>query len=236
MRSTLVSAGALSLLAAVAFAAPAPTDYYPPPAGGYPAPEEGGYPAPAGGYPAPEGGYPAPEGGYPAPDGGYPAPDGGYPSPDCPSSIFTFTSTYFVKAVPGDVINGTESTPGEPGAVGYFNYGIVAHEDLICWNITLLGVTGDYKSPARTATHIHEGAKGASGPPRVVFPNPVGDHERRVSLGCMTGPFTTGVPGPDGKDTGEGFTLAKIEANPSGFFTDAHTVNFVPGVVRGQLG
>lgn len=35
--------------------------------------------------------------------------------------------------------------------------------------------------------------------------------------------------------SGAGFTLAQIEANPAGFFTDSHTNLFVPGVVRGQL-
>ena len=38
------------------------------------------------------------------------------------------------------------------------------------------------------------------------------------------------------QDTGAGFRVERIEANPSGFFTDAHTMMFVPGVVRGQLG
>lgn len=38
------------------------------------------------------------------------------------------------------------------------------------------------------------------------------------------------------RDTGEGFRVEQIEANPKGFFTDAHTALFVPGVVRGQLG
>ena len=54
----------------------------------------------------------------------------------------------------------------------------------------------------------------------------------------MSGPFTTGVLAPPmtGVDTGTGFKLAQIEANPAGFFTDSHTKLFVPGVVRGQLG
>ena len=90
-------------------------------------------------------------------------------------------------------------------------------------------------SPARTATHIHQAARGASGPPRVVFPNPVGDDRLRRSLGCMTGPFETGVKAADGADTGAGFKLAQIEANPAGFFADAHTRAFTAGVVRGQL-
>ena len=95
---------------------------------------------------------------------------------------------------------------------------------------------GPYQSPARTATHIHQGARGASGPPKVVFPDPVGDDRQRHSLGCMTGPFTTGVKVPGSSaDQGDGFTLAQLEANPAGFYVDAHTKAYVPGVVRGQV-
>merc|ERR1711964_881946 len=112
-----------------------------------------------------------------------------------------------------------------------------SNTDTICYDITLTGVTGDYQSAALTATHIHQGLKGASGPPRIVFPNPgpITDGVRR-SVGCLTGPFVTGIKGADNvTDTGAGFKLSQIEANPAGFFTDSHTALFVPGAVRGQL-
>lgn len=106
-------------------------------------------------------------------------------------------------------------------------------------NITLMGVTGPYDSPAVTATHIHEAAAGAAGPPRIAFPNPEpadsGPEVVKRSQGCIMGPFTTGINGDNGADTGAGFTLAQIEANPEGFFTDSHTAMSVPGVVRAQL-
>lgn len=98
-----------------------------------------------------------------------------------------------------------------------------------------MGVTGDYQSMAKTATHIHEAAYGMSGPPRLAFPNPMGDDHVRRSVGCIVGPFTTGVLA-NGVDTGTGFHVSQIEENPAGFFTDAHTAMYVPGVVRGQLG
>lgn len=63
----------------------------------------------------------------------------------------------------------------------------------------------------------------------------MGDDRRRNSVGCLTGPFTTGLNGTDGRDTATGFTVAQIERNPSGFFADSHTNLFVPGVVRGQF-
>ena len=98
-----------------------------------------------------------------------------------------------------------------------------------------MNVAGTYQSPARTATHIHEAARGASGPPRLAFPNPVGDDKKRVSVGCLTGPFTTGINGPNGQDTGMGFMVKRIEEDPAGFFADSHTNLFSLGVVRGQL-
>lgn len=90
-----------------------------------------------------------------------------------------------------------------------------------------------------TATHIHEAAIGSAGPPRLAFPNPEpadsGPEVVKRSSGCLQGPFTTGIEADNGTDTGSGFTVAQIEANPAGFFTDSHTAVSVAGVVRAQL-
>jgi len=149
-----------------------------------------------------------------------------------------FTSIFNITATPDQVVTSTGApAPGQPGAIGQFNYAIDSNTDTICYDVTLTGVTGDYQSAALTATHIHQGLKGASGPPRIVFPNPgpITDGVRR-SVGCLTGPFVTGIKGADNvTDTGAGFKLSQIEANPAGFFTDSHTALFVPGAVRGQL-
>lgn len=152
---------------------------------------------------------------------------------------FAFTSTFNLVATPEKVINNDgQSAPGQAGAIGFYNYGINSELDIICYNITLMGVTGPYQSPATTATHIHEAAEGAAGPPRISFPNPEpadsGPEVVKRSSGCLTGPFTTGIQA-NGQDTGTGFTLRQIEANPAGFFTDSHTAVSVPGVVRAQM-
>lgn len=83
--------------------------------------------------------------------------------------LFYFDAEYYVMATPDQVVNNVSvPTPGQPGAKGIFKYGINIAENTICYNITLSGVTGNYSSPAITATHVHEGAKGRAGPPRLV--------------------------------------------------------------------
>ncbi|KAL9098108.1 MAG: hypothetical protein Q9163_006171, partial [Psora crenata] len=102
--------------------------------------------------------------------------------------VFNFTSTYQIVATPDQVVNGTTNatpTGGLEGCTGYYNFGINADLDLICYSIKLEGFRGEFVSPARTATHIHEAARGMGGPPRLVFPNPVGDEKVRYSFGCM---------------------------------------------------
>lgn len=148
----------------------------------------------------------------------------------------TFTSAFTAMATPDMVVNADGApTPGTAGASGTFTYRINSDLEVICYDISVQGITPPYESPAKTATHIHEAGAGESGPPRIAFPNPEDDGSGTlVSSGCLEGPFTTGVA-PEGTDTGEGFTLAEIEANPSAFFTDTHTAANPAGAVRGQL-
>ncbi|CAI9626481.1 hypothetical protein GT037_006535 [Alternaria burnsii] len=151
--------------------------------------------------------------------------------------LFDFSSTHFVNAVPEEVVNGTEPTGGLAGASGTFNFGINSASNMICYNITLHNFQGEFDSPATTATHIHEAARGASGPPRISFPNPEpveGNEAVRNSAGCMKGPFTTGVM-VEGVDSGEGFHVSMIEANPAAFMADTHSSLALPGAVRGQM-
>lgn len=148
----------------------------------------------------------------------------------------TFTSAFTVMATPDAVVDADGNpAPGEPDATGSFTFRINSELEIICYDIVLDGVTGEYESPARTATHIHQANVGEGGPPRIAFPNPedTGDGTREAS-GCMQGPFTTGIEA-NGADTGEGFSLAAIEANPAGFSADTHTADFTAGAVRGQL-
>uniref|UniRef100_A0A8H7K3K1 CHRD domain-containing protein n=1 Tax=Bionectria ochroleuca TaxID=29856 RepID=A0A8H7K3K1_BIOOC len=151
-------------------------------------------------------------------------------------SPFSFTSTYSLHATPEEVVDSNNAfTGGLAGASGVYKFGINSHDNIICYNITLSGFQGEYQSPAVSATHIHEAARGRAGPPRIAFPNPVEiGPSLRSSIGCIRGPFTTGVLA-NGKDTGEGFHVRQIEENPAGFFADVHSSLAVPGAVRGQL-
>lgn len=179
------------------------------------------------------------------------------PKADCPKPEvkpdfpIPFTSKFSIIATPDQVVQNNASlvnafTGGLPGTIGYYDFGLNSDLDLICYNIKIVGFRGDYQSPASTATHLHQSAAGRSGPPRISFPNPVvveGTNER-VSVGCLQGPFLTGLTAnatnplnPNGvnQDTGVGFTIAMLEANPSAYNADIHSSLAVPGAVRGQF-
>lgn len=159
--------------------------------------------------------------------------DKGFPIP--------FTSTYRIKAVPENVVNGSNvPTGGLPGSIGYYDLGLNSELDLICYYIKLTGFRGEYNSPAITSTHIHNAVAGTSGPPRLAFPNPeaTSDPTVRIGAGCVSGPFETGVM-PNGTDTGLGFTIALLESNPAAYYVDYHTdaapQGAAAGNVRGQF-
>ncbi|KAK8849373.1 hypothetical protein IAR55_004705 [Kwoniella newhampshirensis] len=154
---------------------------------------------------------------------------------------FVFTSTIVAYASPDTIVNNSQvAVPGLADGWGQFAFGLNSEENVICYNISVW-LRGNYSSPAVTATHIHQAVAGRAGPPRIAFPNPrilngedIEEFSWRRSVGCLYGPFTTGVVA-NGTDTGAGFTVAALEADPTGFFADTHTVQFPAGAIRGQL-
>lgn len=47
---------------------------------------------------------------------------------------FSFTSTYNLVATPERVVNADNvPTPGQPGSMGFYNYGINSELDIICY-------------------------------------------------------------------------------------------------------
>lgn len=152
---------------------------------------------------------------------------------------FPFTSYHEVKSTPEQVVNGTgAATGGLSGSYSTWRIALNGPQNVACWHIESYGFAGAYQSPAVTATHVHEGARGAAGPPRLAFPNPEEDADSndgaRISRGCFTGPFTTGVL-VNGADAGAGFTVQRLEDNPSAFYVDIHSSLAVPGASRGQI-
>ena len=112
---------------------------------------------------------------------------------------FSFTSYYQIDATPEQVVNATgAATGGLPGSYSTWHLGINGPQNIICWYVESYGFAGAYQSPALTATHVHEGPRGATGPPRLAFPNPEemdGGNGVRVSRGCFTA-STASTPAP----------------------------------------
>ena len=166
-----------------------------------------------------------------------------YPAPADGKTPTEFTSMFEITATPDQVVNANNTlTGGLAGAQGLYRFSLNSKDNIICYNITLTGFRGDYSSPASTATHIHEAVVGKSGPPRIAFPNPVEVYPGtnvRQSVGCIQGTqdgFVTGLKNSTtGQDQGYGFTVKRIEDNPSWFFADVHSSEAVPGAVRGQF-
>ena len=88
----------------------------------------------------------------------------------CTTTPFIFTSPHNVVAKWFEVRNDTTPAPGPEGAVRFTPFHV-------------LNVAGTYQAPATNATHIHLATCGASGHPRLAFPNPVSD-DHRICAGC----------------------------------------------------
>lgn len=156
------------------------------------------------------------------------AQDGSVPEPS------SFTSAFRVTLTDDQVPGGA----GTPGASGTFDLRLNSDQEVLCYDITLRGVMPPFMSPARTATHVHQGAPGGPGPVRVVFPDPQsGSGDTRTGSGCVKVPQETGVvPMGQTADAGAGFSLKRIEADPTAFYGDNHTQMNPMGSVRGQFG
>ncbi|KAI4844624.1 hypothetical protein E4T44_06086 [Aureobasidium sp. EXF-8845] len=106
--------------------------------------------------------------------------------PEAVSSPSKPTSYYGVKATSDQVVNGTTPTGDLADASSLFKIDVHSQLNLICYDSEIYKFRGEYQSPAATATHIHEAAKGVSGSPKIAFPDPVdvGNGVRR-SICCQ---------------------------------------------------
>lgn len=159
----------------------------------------------------------------------------------------SFTSTLKTEATSDQIINNANvKVAGLEGAKGHYTLRLNTKENVVCYDITLTGFGNDeqYFSPAKTSTHTHMAAFGLSGPPRLAYKNPEqkklwwgGKSKKRYSSACIKGPFTTGLLGANGLDTGSasGFTLQQLESDPTAYMSDVHTESRQAGAVRGNM-
>jgi len=105
-----------------------------------------------------------------------------------------------------------ETPPGDPDGSGTASITIDPDSGKVCWNISVSNIAD------ATQSHIHVGAAGVSGD--VVVPLDV-DGFSGSTQGCI-----------EGQDKA---LLAKIIANPAGYYVNVHTADYKPGAVRGQL-
>ena len=115
-------------------------------------------------------------------------------------------------ALTSDLKGGAEEVPnpGDPDGSGKAEVEIGQSKNEICYEIEVENIA------APTASHIHQGAKGASGGVVVTF-----DHTK-IGQGRACVPSEKAV-------------LDQIVANPGNFYVNVHTGDFPGGSVRGQL-
>ncbi|MGH8972697.1 MAG: CHRD domain-containing protein [Acidimicrobiia bacterium] len=101
-------------------------------------------------------------------------------------------------------------TKGPEGASGTAKVDINTDTNQVCYELSPSGLT---ESP--TAGHIHQGAKGASGP---VF----------IDFAIATNGLKNCV-------TSDATKVAAVTGDPAGYYVNIHTASFAAGAMRGQL-
>ena len=109
--------------------------------------------------------------------------------------------------------------PGDSDGTGVARLRVNVRAQRVCYAISVQNIT----LPA-SAAHIHRGAVGISGPPKITLNNPteVGTSGIGLSFGCE-GDVRKAL-------------LRRIRANPARFYVNVHNADFPDGAVRGQLG
>lgn len=103
-----------------------------------------------------------------------------------------------------------EVPPGPPAGSGTATVTLQPETGQVCFEMTVKGVA------APSAAHIHEGVAGVAGPIVVPLTAPASGS----SKGC--------VPA-------DRALIARIVANPSGYYVNVHNAQYPKGAVRGQL-
>lgn len=130
------------------------------------------------------------------------------PRAGCPTTLLaTNGGTAFQVALTGDV----ESPAGDPVGTGTATFRLRAGQGQVCYQIDAKNLTGI------AAAHIHAGAAGVAGPVVVPLATP---NESGQAKGCVAAARSL---------------VAKILAQPAGYYVNVHTGDFPAGAIRGQL-
>ena len=124
------------------------------------------------------------------------------PATAAPQPLATLKAK-LTTAVPG---------PGDPNGTGTAM--IKVYKTKLCYNISVMNI-----KPA-TAAHIHQGAKGQTGPRVVPTDQTSFNLPRPTSSGCE--------PIPSSLSTA-------IRQNPSNYYVNVHNKPYPDGAIRGQL-
>ncbi len=99
---------------------------------------------------------------------------------------------------------------GPAGASGTAKVDINTDTNQVCYELTPSGL-----SEQPSAAHIHQGAKGASGPIHI--------------------DFAIATNGLKNCVTSDAAKVSAVTANPAGFYVNIHTASYAAGAMRGQL-
>lgn len=100
--------------------------------------------------------------------------------------------------------------PGDPDGSGTVQVTINPAKNEVCFDMTVA------KIDEATAAHIHEGAVGKDGPPKVTLDTP----KTGSAKGCKSA---------------DAAVVKAIMGNPTDFYINVHNTAFPKGAVRGQL-
>lgn len=109
--------------------------------------------------------------------------------------------------------------PGDPDGSGVGRFRVNVRTQRVCYAMSVQDIT----LPA-AAAHIHRGAAGVAGPPKITLNNPteVGSSGIGLAFGC--------------EGDVRKLLLRRIRANPDRFYVNVHNADFPDGAIRGQLG
>jgi hypothetical protein len=116
-----------------------------------------------------------------------------------------------------NLVGGAAEVPdgGDPDGSGRATVSLKASSNEVCFDVTATNIA------APTLGHIHEGAASVAGPVVVNIADPARAVTSPPLKAC-----TAGV---------DRALIARIAANPSGFYVNLHTADYPKGAIRGQL-